>query len=412
MALCRQWLDSLPLPQGVLKKVQQEGRETILRTGLPTKDLEAWRLTDLNRFRTVLELPTSQNKTKKREENYHTWANPPQEGIRIVLETENNNIESIALPSGLRELNSTELKEHLTKNSNHPEFNKDDIALAINQAATKEVLALKVEGNNVPPVELIMPASDNALNPTRVIIVIEEKAELQLLQVALASDSSAHSHLIELHLKKNSKVEHGFVALGGGQGSCLANLSIKQESYSDYSLTSVQHGWLLSRIEPRIVQLNGKGNTTLKGLQVSTKNQQLCTNSIVHFEGPEGSLNQLQKAAAIENSHSIFNGVIKVPQIAQKTNASQLSRNLLLSNLARIDTKPELEIIADDVRCTHGATVSQLQADELFYLRSRGINAKQAAGLLLEGYCQEIIDALPTDASRWDLINKLVDSFE
>ena len=410
MALCRQWLDALPVPQGVLKNVQEDGRETLLTMGLPTKDLEAWRLTDLNRFRKLLELPTFKKTSESRKFNSDTWAHPPKEGIRIVLEPENNNSESINLPNGIRRLTSSELKEHLNKSFNHQISNKDDITLAINHAATKEVLALKVEGNNLPPIELIMPAHTHTLNPTRVIILMEEKAQLELLQIALGTDCSAHSHLIELHLKKHSKVNHGFIALGSGQACCLANLSIQQESYSDYSLTSIQHGWSLSRLEPQIVQLNGKGNTTLKGLQVSRKDQQLSTHSIVDFEGPEGSLNQLQKVAAIENSHSIFNGAIKVPQIAQRTNASQLSRNLLLSNLARIDTKPELEIVADDVRCTHGATVSQLQEDELFYLRSRGINAKQASGLLLKGYCQEIIDALPTDANRWDLVNKLVHS--
>ena len=410
MALCRQWLDALPVPQGVLKNVQEDGRETLLKMGLPTKDLEAWRLTDLNRFRKLLELPTFKKTSESRKFNSDTWAHPPKEGIRIVLEPENNNSESINLPNGIRSLTSSELEEHLNKSLDHQIFNKDDITLAINHAATKELLALKVEGNNLPPIELIMPAHTNTLNPTRVIILMEEKAQLELLQIVLGTDCSAHSHLIELHLKKHSKVNHGFIALGSGQGCCLANLSIQQESYSDYSLTSIQHGWSLSRLEPQIVQLNGKGNTTLKGLQVSRENQQLSTHSIVDFEGPEGSLNQLQKVAAIENSHSIFNGAIRVPQIAQRTNASQLSRNLLLSNLARIDTKPELEIVADDVRCTHGATVSQLQEDELFYLRSRGINAKQASGLLLKGYCQEIIDALPNDANRWDLINKLVHS--
>ena len=79
------------------------------------------------------------------------------------------------------------------------------------------------------------------------------------------------------------------------------------------------------------------------------------------------------------------------------------------SNSARIDTKPELEIIADDVRCTHGATVSQLQEEELFYLRSRGISSNQASYLLLKGYCQEIIDSLPLAANRWQILNKLLE---
>ena len=91
-----------------------------------------------------------------------------------------------------------------------------------------------------------------------------------------------------------------------------------------------------------------------------------------------------------------------MPRPAQRTNASQLSRNLLLSGRARVDAKPELEIVADDVRCTHGATVSQLQEDQLFYLRSRGITQSSAAALLLRGYCKEVLDRLPLDGSqRW-----------
>ena len=129
---------------------------------------------------------------------------------------------------------------------------------------------------------------------------------------------------------------------------------------------------------------------------------------MVRFNGPNGRLNQLQKAIADNNSHSIFNGIIEVPEIAQKTEAAQLSRNILLSKRAQIDTKPELEIIADDVRCTHGATVSQLQEEELFYLRSRGITNQQANTLLLKGYCQEIISSLPMEANRWSLLNNLI----
>ena len=217
MALCRQWLDSLPVPQGVLKNVQEEGRETLLTMGLPTKDLEAWRLTDLNRFSKLLELPTFQKTSESRKFNSDTWAHPPKEGIRIVIETDNNNSESLNLPNGIRRLTSSELKEHLNKTFNHQISNKDDITLAINHAATKEVLALKVEGNNLPPIELIMPAHTHTLNPTRVIILMEEKAQLELLQIVLGTDCSAHSHLIELHLKKHSKVNHGFIALGSGQ---------------------------------------------------------------------------------------------------------------------------------------------------------------------------------------------------
>ena len=401
MALCRQWVEALPSPQGLLKNVQKDGRELLLKAGLPTKDLEPWRLTDLKRLENLLKLPLPTNKKDLSIVNSHQWANEPNDCLRIVLDPQNNSYKSIKLPPGFQRLTS--------EGSTLKQISKtNELPLIINQAATKEILALKIGGDNLSKMELIIPAHKNALNSTRVILLVEEKAKLELLQVVLGSECSGHSHLIEIHLRDGAEVNHGFIALGGGEASCLAHLAITQEKNSNYSLTSVQHGWSLSRLEPRVIQLNGQGNTTLKGLQISKGKQQLATHSEVYFGGPEGQLNQLQKGAAIENSHSIFNGVIKVPQIAQRTNASQLSRNLLLSSAARIDTKPELEIIADDVRCAHGATVSQLQEDELFYLRSRGIDSNEATSLLLKGYCQEIVDSLPIDANRWGLLKTLL----
>jgi Fe-S cluster assembly protein SufD len=134
---------------------------------------------------------------------------------------------------------------------------------------------------------------------------------------------------------------------------------------------------------------------------MTTADEQFATHSSVRFEGPEGELDQLQKAVAADHSHSIFNGAIQVPRSAQRTDASQLSRSLLLSRRARVDAKPELEIVADDVKCAHGATVSQLQQEQLFYLRSRGVAADEAAALLLKGFCGEVVDRLPAVANSW-----------
>ena len=113
------------------------------------------------------------------------------------------------------------------------------------------------------------------------------------------------------------------------------------------------------------------------------------------FNGPNGFLNQINKSLADGKSHAVFEGSILVPKIAQKTDASQLSKNLLLSRQAKIDTKPQLEIIADDVKCKHGATISQLNEDELFYMRSRGLTFTEASKLQLKSYYKEIIDSIP-----------------
>ena len=139
----------------------------------------------------------------------------------------------------------------------------------------------------------------------------------------------------------------------------------------------------------------------LRGLQRVDGRQVVDTHSRVLFAGPEGRLDQVHKALADGAGRSVFNGAVIVPRQAQRTDAAQLSRSLLLSDRARIDTKPELEIVADDVKCAHGATVSRLQQDELFYLQSRGIAADQAARLLLRGFCEEVLAELPAPSALW-----------
>ncbi|HYP03112.1 MAG TPA: SufD family Fe-S cluster assembly protein, partial [Cyanobium sp.] len=168
-------------------------------------------------------------------------------------------------------------------------------------------------------------------------------------------------------------------------------------------------GWGLARLEPRIVQSEGRANSRVRGLQVVHGHQVADTHSQMLFNGPEGELDQLHKAVADDAGHSVFNGAVRVPRQAQRTAAAQLSRSLLLSPRARIDTKPELEIVADDVKCAHGATVSRLQLDELFYLQSRGIAADQASRLLLRGFCEEVLRELPAAAALWQPLQGLLD---
>jgi Fe-S cluster assembly protein SufD len=266
------------------------------------------------------------------------------------------------------------------------------------------VLALRICGK-VSPLELVI-TSGVGLTATRVLLLLEPNAELELLEVFLsgpasADGQSAHSHVLEAHLGKEARLGHGVLASGSGDGSLMAHLAVQQEPRSRYALTSVCRGWRFGRLEPRVLQLQGQANSEIHGLSVTTADEQFATHSSVRFEGPEGELDQLQKAVAAEHSHSIFNGAIQVPRAAQRTDASQLSRSLLLSRRARVDAKPELEIIADDVKCAHGATISQLQQEELFYLRSRGVDGDEAAALLLRGFCCDVVDRLPAAAEPW-----------
>jgi Fe-S cluster assembly scaffold protein SufB len=207
--------------------------------------------------------------------------------------------------------------------------------------------------------------------------------------------------VLEARLEPRATLHHALLAQGCPNSALLAVSAVSQAAGSHYAHTSVCSDWGLVRQEPVILQSEGQATTQLRGLQWVLERQIADTHSRVRFAGPEGKLDQVHKVVAEDEGRSVFNGCIQVPRQAQRTDASQLSRSLLLSDRARIDTKPELEIVADDVRCSHGATISRLQDDELFYLRSRGIAADQASRLLLRSFCQEVVTQLPEAAGPW-----------
>ncbi len=381
----------------VLAPVQQRGREALQRLGLPTRRQEDWRLTDLKRLQAMATLPEVAEAPDIRMPAV-------TDGVtRIVLSGQTDPLNGIRLPEGLTALTDAELNHQLGQALDHSGC-AQSWPVELNHARSQQMLALRACGR-IAPLELVL-ASGAGLTATRVLLVLDAHAEMELLQVVPADAPSsgeqrAHSHVLEVHLGEGARLHHGVLASGAGEASFMGHLAIEQEPRSHYELTSVFRGWRFGRLEPRVLQLQGQASTGIRGLSMTTADEQFATHSSVRFEGPEGELDQLQKAVAADHSHSIFNGAIQVPRSAQRTDASQLSRSLLLSRRARVDAKPELEIVADDVKCAHGATVSQLQQEQLFYLRSRGVAADEAAALLLKGFCGEVVDRLPSAAKSW-----------
>ena len=402
------WLQSLKPTEGHLSKEQIIGREFLSTKGMPSNKDEAWRFSNLNRLNHFVSLPIS---NKHKDWSANKSFNLPQKDEnwqRIILNSNKDLMKNIDLSKGIRQLNKEEVENNLGKIVKTLN-NKDNTSVYLNQAVSSELLALKINNNAHECLEIIVPSIEENAISTRVILILEEGSKLDLLQVFLGNKNSAQNHLIEIKLEPGAELNHGVISLGEGlESSSICTLAIEQSQKSKYSLNSLHLGWNYARFEPRVIQSSGKASTIIKGLQVTKSKEQIATHSFIRFDGPNGKLDQLQKAVASESSHCIFNGSIEVPQKAQKTEAAQLSRNLILSKRAKIDTKPELEIVADDVRCTHGATVSQLQDEELFYLRSRGIDNEHANSLLLKGYYDEILSNFPENANKWNLIKKLI----
>jgi len=406
--ICHEWLDSLPLSDGYLKNEQLKGREFLLNQGMPCKKDEAWRLSNFKKLNSFLSLPTTIDSEDIKSTFISVFPGKDKNRERIIIDPNKNPTLNINLPNGIEKLNNKEIELNIGKIVKSANIN-NDISVSLNQASSSNLLALKVKSNFKQSLEIVIPSIEGKSISSRIFLLIEEGAKLDLLQVFLGNHNSAQNHLIEIKLESKVELNHGLISLGEEKkSSSICTLAVEQSKKSSYSLHSIHHGWDYARYEPRIIQSEGEASTIIKGLQVTKSNEQIATHSLIRFEGPNGKLDQLQKAVASEYSHCIFNGSIQVPQKAQKTEAAQLSRNLLLSKRARIDTKPELEIVADDVRCTHGATVSQLQDEELFYLLSRGIDNKHANSLLLKGYYDEVISQFPKSSKKWNFIEKLI----
>ena len=394
----------LPAPAGPLAAVQGRGREALAALQAPSRRQEAWRFTDLALL-ACLDLNPRGGVASEGPAPQGTSQSGPGT-LHLKLDGSSDPLAGVVLPAGVSPLSESELGLALGHTLAATGC-EQHWPVELNHACASQLLALRIASRSQVSLELVSDAAAE-LRPLRVLLILEEKAQLQLCQRLTATGAGLTSLVLEAHLGRGARLEHGLVALGQPDAALLAHLAFEQEPESDVSLVAVSAGWGVSRLEPRIVQVDGSATTTLRGLQVVAGDQIADTHSHMAFGGPEGQLDQLHKAVADGRGRSVFNGAVRVPRAAQRTNAAQLSRSLLLSDRARIDTKPELEIVADDVRCAHGATVSCLQQDELFYLQSRGIAADQASALLKRAFCEEVLRELPAPARLWCPFERLL----
>ena len=371
---------------------------------LPNTKSELWRLSDKSKFSKLLDFSINQKNTKF----VAPYQNNSKNIIRIII----GNNSKVCLQKenySIKQLSNEELNKYIKKNiANFEQDENWSDLLNLCLTSEKDILGVKIDGKAIPPIEIFSHSSEDSFIAKTLIVFVEKNCEIDLLQVNFGTKNSSLSQLTYFCLEENSSVNHGIVSYGQNKSNLLNSLNVFQQKNSNYNLGSLHFKFNYGRFEIRIKQSEGNAKTNIKGMQITKNNEQISTHTKIEFNGPNGFLDQINKSLADDRSHSVFEGSIIVPKIAQKTDASQLSRNLLLSNHAQIDTKPQLEIIADDVKCKHGATISQFNEEELFYMRSRGLTLREASKLQLSSYFQEIIAFIPIQKERWDLLEKLL----
>jgi Fe-S cluster assembly protein SufD len=296
-----------------------------------------------------------------------------------------------------------------------------EVFTAINTSGLKDVAVVWVAKNVVveTPIHLVFVAAGEAptISLPRCLVVAETGSSVTLVEEYTNRTDADHVELsdatslqyftnavTEIWIEENAQVSHTRVEWEGAEAFHIGKTAVSQARYSRYTCHAITLGGKLSRHNLEILQTGEQTETTLNGLTIIGGNQLADTHSAIALNYPHSTSRQLHKCIVGDRAHGVFNGKIFVPKPAQLTDAGQMNRNLLLSPKARVDTKPQLEITADNVKCAHGATVSQLEDDEIFYLQSRGIDENDARKLLINAFATEIINQIPVTSLQERLL--------
>lgn len=246
---------------------------------------------------------------------------------------------------------------------------------------------------------------DPLVSHTRVLVVVEEDARLTLVEDYAGSDGEVYftNAVTEISVGAGAVVDHYKVQQESKTAYHIAAMHVHQAKGSRFSSHSLAFGGALTRNDANAVLDAENCECTLNGLYMASGTQVIDNHTRIDHAKPNCASHELYKGILAGQARGVFNGKIYVHPDAQKTDAKQTNKTLLLSDDAVIDTKPQLEIFADDVKCTHGATIGQLDAEQIFYLRSRGVGQAEARSLLTYAFANDIVRRVKVDAVRQNL---------
>ena len=384
-----------------LKDIRTEAKDRLSRLATPTRKDEDWRFIDLTDL--------TQTKFTASSVGIENFSLSDTKDSRIVFvngiyNAELSNVSQ--LPEGIYvgNLKNIPADYEVTKYFARQQ-GLDDAFSSLNTAGGNDVAVIWAKRNTAveTPIQLVFIANGEAgasfIQP-RTLVVAETGSSIDLIEEYTGAGEYFTNAVTEVYVRDNARVNHTRLQQESEASYHISKTAVSQKRDSHYTINEINLGAKLFRHNPEVLQQGEQTETNLNGLTVATNKQTSDTHSIIALTKPYGTTNQLHKCIVGDRAHTVFNGKVFVPKAAQLTNATQLNRNLMLSPKARVDTKPELQITADNVKCAHGATVSQLEADEIFYLRSRGLTQADANQLLIDAFAAEIIDRIPLDSLR------------
>ncbi|HSV73541.1 MAG TPA: Fe-S cluster assembly protein SufD [Chthonomonadales bacterium] len=404
-----------------LDRVRDVAWRRFVEMGFPTSDLEEWRFTPVHAIASRAFAPprTDPDAVAPRLVDSAAFG---LGGARLVLvdgrySPRHSRLEG--LPVGARAGSLRSLVDEdpevaalwvaqIVRHENHP-------FAALNAALWEDGACVVLPRGALAerPIEIVHVASGEgtvAMHP-RTLVVAGEAAQARVVEGYTGPEGAVYltNAVTEIALGASAVVDHVRAQNESAAAYHMASLGARLERGATFSSHSVTFGGAITRNDVGVV-LDGEGaECTLNGAYLADGDRLVDNHTAIDHARAHCSSHELYKGILSGRGRGVFNGKVYVRPDAQKTDAKQTNQSLLLSDEAQIQTKPQLEIFADDVKCTHGATVGQLDRDAMFYLRSRGIPAEEARALLIHSFAADVLDRIPIEAVRERLDEMLVE---
>ena len=421
MDLKEKWVasfETFPHKDDILKDIRREALSFFAEKGFPHKKVEAWKYTSLKDIQATnytLWQPIHAKKTFAPEVLHPYWI----EGSHLLVfvngffsaemsNTDSANFTVTPLLEALHKGGVSFVSKYFNADTE-----KGDVFTALNTAYAAEGVYIEVPKGKVveKPIQLLY-LSDSTV-PTcyqpRNIISVGENAELKVIEMHhnLCEQQVLTNAVTEVFVAKDAHLDYYKLQNDKLNASLIDNTYISQEAQSHASVHTFSFGGTLTRNNLNFYHHGEYLESTLKGLSILQGTQHTDHYTLVNHAQANCESHQDYKSIVNGEATNVFNGKIMVEQIAQKTNAYQQNDNILLSEKATVYTKPQLEIFADDVKCSHGCTVGSLSPESLFYLQTRGIGKKEASALLTYAFANTVLESVKIPALS-DYVNKII----
>lgn len=402
-----------------IRAINERGAEQLEQTAFPTRKDEDWRFIDLksitrNKFTSV----KNANVEALGDISEHFLPEAMNTRLVFVNGEYNEALSSVEdLPNRVIVGNLSEyadhdaVKTHLGSITNY----EDDVFAPFNDAAFENGTFIYVpeETSVEAPIHILNVFTD-AEKPfyatPRLLFVGEMYSKATIIEehIGLADNTYLNVPVTEFRLFAGAHVHHARIQRDSKKASHVSRPIAMLDQHAEYHSYTICLGAKLFRNDPRVIQNAEEVDFTVDGLVLIDGEQIADTHSIMDHRHAHGKSHQLHKCVVNDSAHSIFNGKIFVAQHAQKIDSFQENRNLLLSEEGKVNTKPQLEIFADDVLCSHGATIGQLQDEEVFYLQSRGLTEQKSRELLVYAFALESVESMEVDSVEKLLLDEVI----